>query len=73
MLGWRARRKHPEVPTRVLALQDLAGAEGLRGRVDGLLCVDGLENVAPEDWRNTIRARINFYVDLLVGVANILG
>ena len=43
----QARRKHPEVPSRVLALQDLAT---LPGRFDGLLCVDALENVAPEDW-----------------------
>ena len=46
----QARRKHPEVPARVLALQDLAGAGDLRGRFDGLLCVDALENIAPEDW-----------------------
>jgi SAM-dependent methyltransferase len=43
----RAYRKYPEVPTRVLALQDLAA---LPDRFDGLLCVDALENVAPEDW-----------------------
>ena len=43
----QARRKHPEVPSRVLALQDLAT---LPGRFDGLLCVDALEYVAPEDW-----------------------
>ena len=46
----QARRKHPEIPARVLALQDLAGAGDLRGRFDGLLCVDALENIAPEDW-----------------------
>jgi SAM-dependent methyltransferase len=49
MLG-QARRKHQEVPTRVLALQDLAVAADLRGRFDGLLCVDALEYIAPEDW-----------------------
>ena len=43
----QARRKHPEVPSRVLALQDLAA---LPDRFDGLLCVDALECVAPEDW-----------------------
>jgi SAM-dependent methyltransferase len=43
----QARRKHPEVPAHVLALQDLAA---LKDRFDGLLCVDALENVAPEDW-----------------------
>jgi SAM-dependent methyltransferase len=46
----QARRKHPEVPARVLALQDLAAAADLRGRFDGLLCVDALEYIAPEDW-----------------------
>jgi 2-polyprenyl-3-methyl-5-hydroxy-6-metoxy-1,4-benzoquinol methylase len=46
----QARRKHPGVQARVLALQDLAGAADLLGRFDGLLCVDALENVAPEDW-----------------------
>jgi SAM-dependent methyltransferase len=43
----QARRKHPQVPSRVLALQDLAE---LPDRFDGLLCVDALENVTPEDW-----------------------
>jgi len=43
----QARRKHPEVPSRVLALQDLGA---LPDRFDGLLCVDALECVAPEDW-----------------------
>jgi ubiquinone/menaquinone biosynthesis C-methylase UbiE len=43
----QARRKHPEVPSRVLALRDLGT---LPDRFDGLLCVDALENVAPEDW-----------------------
>ena len=45
----QARSKHPEVPARVLALQDLAAAADLRGRFDGLLCVDALEYIAPED------------------------
>ena len=43
----QARRKYPQVPSRVLALQDLAE---LPDRFDGLLCVDALEYVAPEDW-----------------------
>jgi SAM-dependent methyltransferase len=43
----QARRKHPQVPSRVLALQDLAE---LPDRFDALLCVDALEYVAPEDW-----------------------
>lgn len=46
----QARNKYPEVPARVLSLQDLTEARDLRGRFDGLLCVDALENVAPEDW-----------------------
>lgn len=46
----QARRKHPDVPARVLALQDLAEATDVSGRFDALLCVDALENVAPEDW-----------------------
>lgn len=50
----QARRKHPDVPARVLALQDLAAAAGLRGRFDGLLCVDALEYVAPEDWPGVV-------------------
>jgi SAM-dependent methyltransferase len=43
----QARRKHPEVPSRVLALQDLVR---LDDRFDGLTCVDALEYVPPEDW-----------------------
>ena len=43
----QARRTYPQVPSRVLALQDLAE---LPDRFDGLLCVDALENVTPEDW-----------------------
>ena len=43
----QARRKHPQVPTQVLALQDL---NRLDDRFDGLICVDALECVAPEDW-----------------------
>lgn len=50
----QARRKHPEVSSSVLALQDLAAALDLRGRFDGLLCVDALENVAPEDWPGVV-------------------
>ena len=43
----QARRKYPQVPSRVLALQDLAE---LPDRFDGLLCVDALDNVPSEDW-----------------------
>ena len=50
----QARRKHPDVPARVLTLQDLAAAADLRGRFDGLLCVDALEYIAPEDWPGVV-------------------
>jgi len=43
-----AAAKHPEVPTRRIALQDLAIAD-LRD-VDAALCIDSIENVGPEDW-----------------------
>jgi SAM-dependent methyltransferase len=46
----QARRKHPAVPVRLLALQDLAAAQDLRDRFDGLLCADAMEYIAPEDW-----------------------
>ena len=46
----RAAAKRPEVPTRRLPLQALADERDLRERFDGLLCVDALENVGPEDW-----------------------
>lgn len=45
----QARAKAPEVPTRTLALQELRHAPELRARFDGLLCVDVMENVGPED------------------------
>lgn len=46
----RARRKHPEIATRVLALQDLADADDLAGRFEAVICVDAMEFVGPEDW-----------------------
>lgn len=46
----RARAKHPEVRTRLLALQDLAATEDLAGRFDAVICVDSMEFVGPEDW-----------------------
>lgn len=49
MLG-HARTQHPEVPTRVLALQELSAAAELAKVADGLICVDALEHVGPEDW-----------------------
>jgi hypothetical protein len=34
----------------VAALQDLDRLTALHGQFDGLLCVDAMENVGPEDW-----------------------
>ncbi len=42
----RAATKHPEVPTERFDLQDLA----YRDTFDGVLCVDAMEFIAPEDW-----------------------
>lgn len=50
----QARRKYRDVPSRVLALQELADAGDLRGRFDGLLCVDALESLPPEDWPGAV-------------------
>lgn len=46
----RATAKHPEVPTRLLPLQDLGGADDLAARFDAVVCVDAMEFVGPEDW-----------------------
>lgn len=46
----RARSKHPEVETRQLTLQELVTAGELERQFDGLICVDAMENVLPEDW-----------------------
>ncbi len=48
-----ASGKHPDVPTRCLALQDLTAA-GLTG-FDAVLCIDAMENVGPEDWPGVVR------------------
>jgi len=45
-----ATRKHPAVVVSHSALQDLASRPDLAGAMDGLLCVDAMENVGPEDW-----------------------
>lgn len=42
----QAARKAPDVPTRCLALQELDDHEAF----DGILCIDGLEYIGPEDW-----------------------
>ncbi|MDQ1286608.1 MAG: hypothetical protein QG622_173 [Actinomycetota bacterium] len=46
----QARRKHPEIAIRSLALQDLARADDLAASFDAVLCVDAMEFVGPEDW-----------------------
>jgi SAM-dependent methyltransferase len=42
----RARAKFPGVPTEKVGLQEL----DFRGEFDGVLCVDAMEFVFPEDW-----------------------
>jgi SAM-dependent methyltransferase len=49
MLGV-AKRKHPTVPVIHAALQDIAISVDPSRSLDGLLCVDAMENVGPEDW-----------------------
>ena len=44
--------KHPGVPTRRVALQDLTAAD-LSG-FDAVLCIDAIENVGPEDWPRVV-------------------
>lgn len=47
----RAREKHPDVPTEKLDLQDLSFRDGF----DGVMCVDAMEMVPPEDWPDVVR------------------
>lgn len=42
----RARRKFPDVPTERRDLQDLP----YREKFDGVMCVDAVEMIPPEDW-----------------------
>jgi len=49
MLG-EAARKLPGMEVRQLSLERLAGTADLVATFDGLLCVDAMENVPPEDW-----------------------
>jgi SAM-dependent methyltransferase len=46
-----ARTKHPEIQVRRLELQELA----FRNAFDGVLCVDAMEFVPPEDWPGVLR------------------
>lgn len=47
----RARAKAPEVPVQRVSLQDLPYAD----EFDAVICVDGMENIAPEDWPVVLR------------------
>ncbi len=42
--------KFPAVGVRQLSLEQLADTPDLAARFDGVLCVDAMENVPPEDW-----------------------
>jgi 2-polyprenyl-3-methyl-5-hydroxy-6-metoxy-1,4-benzoquinol methylase len=48
-----ARAKHPSVPVTHAALQDLASLD-LVGAMDGVVCIDAMENVGPEDWPGVV-------------------
>ena len=56
----RARLKFPAVPTEQLGLQELAYEEAF----DGIICIDALELLPPEDWP---RALANFHRALRAG------
>lgn len=45
-----ARQKHPTVPVLHAGLQDIQTSIGVIEPLDGLLCIDAMENVGPEDW-----------------------
>lgn len=62
-----ATRKHPDVPTTQVSLQDL----GFLRDFDGVTCVDAVEHVGPEDWplvleRLTAAARARAHLYLTV-------
>lgn len=46
----QAKAKFPDVPVMKCPLQELGDLLVLRDRFDGLMCVDALECVGPEDW-----------------------
>ena len=50
----RAQAKFPEVPTEKLGLQEVS----FQDTFDGIICVDAMENVFPEDWPHVLQ---NFY------------
>jgi SAM-dependent methyltransferase len=47
----QAAQKAPDVSTRCLALQELDDHEAF----DGVLCIDGLEYIGPEEWPPVVR------------------
>lgn len=53
-----ARRKYPQVPTRMVDMQHLADQPDLDGIADAVLCVDAVENVGPEDWPVVVRGLV---------------
>ena len=63
----RAREKFPQVPTELREIQDLS----YRAEFDGVMCVDALEMIPPEDWpvvlaafRRALRPRGRLYVTI---------
>jgi ubiquinone/menaquinone biosynthesis C-methylase UbiE len=42
----QARQKFPQVPVKQISLQELDGQESF----DGILCIDAMESIFPEDW-----------------------
>jgi len=65
----QAHAKFPQVETRQLDMEQLGGEADLAGRFNGLLCVDAMENIPPEDWpailtgfRAVVRPRSLVYV-----------
>ena len=65
----QARAKFPQVETRQLDMEQLGGQADLADGFDGLLCVDAMENIPPEDWpailtgfRAVVRPRSVIYI-----------
>jgi cyclopropane fatty-acyl-phospholipid synthase-like methyltransferase len=48
-----AGAKYPSVPVTHAALQDLISLD-LAGAMDGVVCIDAMENVGPEDWPGVV-------------------
>jgi cyclopropane fatty-acyl-phospholipid synthase-like methyltransferase len=56
----RARTKHPTVPVEKMGLQEMNFHE----EFDGMICIDAMEHICPEDWPGIIR---NFSEALKIG------